>query len=630
MPNDLPISLPLSPPANSSTVSRAPLPEPSRGPRRSTGCGTLADAMAAVDSWVDLPITRRRGIASSLALVARSAGLPGNAVVLTVPVIQQHLVDRTPAALGISAGRRSNAVCDVRLALRRLDLIDDEPEALAPAWKVLLARWGSRDRAPFSRFATFATMRGIAPEAVNDAIFADFAEWVVTRALMSRPTRIAGTFRRAWNAAAKSEEGWPRVQLKLPGRASDYVISFSAFPAAFVADVEAFLTRLATNDRAAVFASDTPPVAPLPLTGGHNGRFKRHRSGPLKPSTINTRRDHIRWAASALVATGVPIDAVTSLGALFRTETTPWEVLRFFHLRGGKKPSPAGHHVGEVLSMIAALHLGLPANRLEELKRWRAPMNLTYKGLTAKNEKLVRALLEPSRYQLLMRLPFATMAAAEERLEAEPRFAVSLALRALAVQILLNLPPLRLANLIGLRLDVNLQREDPKRSRITHLWVPEDETKNAKMISVPIGATLSAMLEIWIRKFRPHAAEAGNLCLFPGLGQKSITAQGMRQAIGDITHDFVGVKMHPHLCRHFNAISFLKKNPGQYEMVRKMLNHATVETTVRHYCGVEQDEAHATFDKFNEDRQRAVKPLARSESGRGKTAPLSHRHVRGR
>ena len=62
MPNDMPISLPLSPPANSSTVSPvlpAPLPVPSFGAPRSPGRVTLADAIAAVLTCVDLPIDRR-------------------------------------------------------------------------------------------------------------------------------------------------------------------------------------------------------------------------------------------------------------------------------------------------------------------------------------------------------------------------------------------------------------------------------------------------------------------------------------------------------------------------------------------------------------------------------------------
>ena len=148
--------------------------------------------------------------------------------------------------------------------------------------------------------------------------------------------------------------------------------------------------------------------------------------------------------------------------------------------------------------MIAEVHLGLPKADLDQLKVWRKPLIVQYKGMTAKNDKLVRALLEPARYKVLMRVPFTAMDAAQERLADDPRFAISLAKRPLAVQILLNLPPLRLANLIGLRLDRHLLRNDPTDRLVTHLWVPEDETKNSLVVSVPIGVTLAIMIETWV------------------------------------------------------------------------------------------------------------------------------------
>lgn len=151
-------------------------------------------------------------------------------------------------------------------------------------------------------------------------------------------------------------------------------------------------------------------------------------------------------------------------------------------------------------------------------------------------------------------------------------------------------------------------RNDPKGRLVTHLWVPEDETKNSRLISVPIGVTLAAMIETWVTRFCPLEAAPGNVFLFPGVEKRRITAQGMHDAIKAITHELVGVEVSPHKFRHLNAVAFLKEYPGQYEMVRQMLNHAIVETTVRAYCGVEQDDTHALFDRFNEERQSNAAP----------------------
>ena len=588
---------------------------------------TLAHAIAHVATWTDLPAARQRGITSALNLIARSAGLPPSAALLTVPFVQQHLIDRSPAALGLTKGTRANAVCDARLALCRLDLIDPEPDTIAPAWSALLARFDAceepcRARAPYMRFAKFATLRGVDPDAVDDAVFAAFSTWVVTRALIARPTRIAGTFRRAWNVAAKTEPGWPSTVLALPPRSGDFSIPKDQLPLPFVQDMEDFLTRRATNDKAQVFSDEAPPSATdHPISG--QGRGGARSNKPLRDSTITTRRDHIRWAAGALVASGgLRVEDLVSLATLVTPTNHAWQILRYFWTRAGNKPSTSGQHVGEVLSMIAELHVGLPKADLDQIKAWRAPMVVLYKGMTEKNDKLIRALLEPSRYKTLMRLPATVMEAAQERLADDPRFAASLAKRALAVQILLNLPPLRLANLIGLRLDRHLLRNDPKGRLVTHLWVPEDETKNSRLVSVPIGLTLATMIETWVTRFRPHETAPGNLFLFPGLEKRSITAQGMRDAVKAITHELVGVEVSPHKFRHLNAIAFLKEYPGQYEMVRQMLNHATVETTVRAYCGVERDDTHALFDRFNEERQGNAAPSRKKAPPGGK--PSSH------
>jgi len=135
---------------------------------------------------------------------------------------------------------------------------------------------------------------------------------------------------------------------------------------------------------------------------------------------------------------------------------------------------------------------------------------------------------------------------------------------------------------------------------------------------------LATMVETWIRKFRPRLATSGNLVLFPGIDVRSITQQGMRQAVEEVTHEFVGVKITPHQFRHLNAVAFLKEHSGQYEMVRQMLNHATVTTTVKAYCGAEQDDVHALFDSFKEVRQQAAKVSPRRSHPRPRQPPRGY------
>lgn len=583
---------------------------------------TVADVLHSVELWVDLTLERRRGICSSLRLLARAGGVPPEAFVFTVEAVQSSLMDCSPVALGVGRGRFRNTVSDVRFVLRRLDLVDAEPDALAPAWTDLLGRWGCRARAPFARFAKFATLRAIDPAQVDDQSYAAFRAWVTARALIARPEKVAASFRRAWNRAVQTEPGWPQTLLTLPRRSGDFALPLSAFPVPFVVDVDAFLVRLATNDRAAVF--DLEAVAAVPessaglkaLTGCGIARFgggRVHRA--MRASTIQTRRDHLRWAASAAVASGVPIAELTSLGALFAPPTRPREILRFFYNRAGAKPSTMGQHVGQILRMVAMIHLDLPAERIAQIKAWQRPVAVAYADMTERNDLLLHKLMEPVTYARLLRLPHVAIEEATRRLDDDTEFAVSLAQRALAVQILLTMPPLRLANLIGLRIDTHLQRNDPSRARVTHLSVPAAETKNGRAILRPIGGNMTEMLDLWIKRFRPHRAAGGNRFLFPGLDDRSITAQGMRDGIRAITREAIGVAVNPHLFRHFNAVDFLRRHPGQYVTVQKQLNHGSLETTLRHYVGTETDAAHALFDAHNDERQariRAPRPMPKA------------------
>ncbi len=52
-----------------------------------------------------------------------------------------------------------------------------------------------------------------------------------------------------------------------------------------------------------------------------------------------------------------------------------------------------------------------------------------------------------------------------------------------------------------------------------------------------------------------------------------------------------GLVMHVHLFRHFAAKIFLDANPGQYEVVRRLLGHAALSSTLSAYTGFEASTA---------------------------------------
>ena len=50
-----------------------------------------------------------------------------------------------------------------------------------------------------------------------------------------------------------------------------------------------------------------------------------------------------------------------------------------------------------------------------------------------------------------------------------------------------------------------------------------------------------------------------------------------------------------HQFRHAAAAIILKNNPGNYELVRRVLGHRNQQTTISFYCGLETTQASIIF-----------------------------------
>jgi integrase len=213
------------------------------------------------------------------------------------------------------------------------------------------------------------------------------------------------------------------------------------------------------------------------------------------------------------------------------------------------------------------------------------------------------------------------MKAARAERPGNPRHDAGLAWRAMLLEILLTIP-LRLGDIQRLRFDQHLHREDPRGGPVTTIKIPPDQTKNDREVNAPVAPPLAAMLATWTSTFRPLIADPVCGFLFPGqgTGDKPLSPQSMRDAVKQVTGQYVGVTLSPHQFRHLAAERFLRDNPGQYEELRRLLNHATVETTIRAYARKEQGAALQRYDDIiTEQRSRLRskrKPATKPQRGR--------------
>jgi integrase len=549
---------------------------------------SVEDALDLVAGWTDLPPTRRRDLASLLSTTARMAGLPPEAVLLTPASLREGVLDRSAAAYGISEGTMRNVLSGLRYVLRRHDVIDRADGPLTPAWEAQLARLDRHRRAGLIAFARFCSRCGIPPEAVSVETLCAFEEWLTTRTLTTRPRKAAGAVRGDWNRACTHVAGWVGQPLERPRDDGAYVLPLQAFPDSFQAD----LATLGQHPLDAPSFSDlddpeTDDGDATPLT----------RPAAPRATTIALRQSHARWAASALVASGVPVAEVTSLASLVTPLERAKAAIRYLYGRAGRRPSAAGQHVAEVLLIIAKHHVRLSRRQVADIRYWRTLVALNYRGMTERNEQQVREMMQPERLQRLLQLPDALMRAARQLRVTAPKQARTLALRAVAIGILIKLP-LRLANLAGLRLDRHFHRPDPRRGVISHLLIPAAETKNNRAISLPVSRETASLIEEWVTYHR-RTVVPGCAYLFPGdgTGDRSIGHQGLRDAIKGALRTYVGVELSPHQFRHLAARLFLDEYPGHYEEVRQLLGHASIATTTRHYSGIENEATARRFDE---------------------------------
>ncbi len=73
----------------------------------------------------------------------------------------------------------------------------------------------------------------------------------------------------------------------------------------------------------------------------------------------------------------------------------------------------------------------------------------------------------------------------------------------------------------------------------------------------------------------------------------------------------MGVEFNVHLARHFAAWNFLRMYPGQYEVIRQVLGHSSIDVTMKYYLGLEADSAAKHFDRAILGDRQALKSTAR-------------------
>jgi integrase len=65
--------------------------------------------------------------------------------------------------------------------------------------------------------------------------------------------------------------------------------------------------------------------------------------------------------------------------------------------------------------------------------------------------------------------------------------------------------------------------------------------------------------------------------------------------IVDQVQESTGLRITVHQFRHAAGALLLKHRPGEYELVRRILGHKSIQTTIKFYCSLETTQASEIF-----------------------------------
>jgi hypothetical protein len=301
--------------------------------------------------------------------------------------------------------------------------------------------------------------------------------------------------------------------------------------------------------------------------------------------------------ARMAVRLGVPIESLTSLGALLQPDVVE-RVIDAYWQKNGDEPKTGTIDLGwKVLRMARETGcLDQPAlDRLDEISA--ALEQHRREGLTPKNLQLIRQVLTDGVWNEVVSLPNVLMQkarAAKDHASIKAGISAQLA-TAIAI---LTFAPIRLCNLASIELGENLIKPGGL-DKPYWLVFPHYDVKNRIDLNFKFDQPLTDLIDEYIHEFRPTLLRGANAnCLFPGENGNPKTRIMFSKQITVRIQKAIGLRITVHQFRHAAAAIYLKHRPGNYETVRQLLGHRDVQTTVRFYCGLQTMEASEQFGRL--------------------------------
>jgi len=297
------------------------------------------------------------------------------------------------------------------------------------------------------------------------------------------------------------------------------------------------------------------------------------------------------------VKTGVPIATLNSLSALLAPAVVEKILDAYWH-RNGDTPKVFTIDLACKFLGIARETKCLDEAACERLDQMRHNLeDHRIGGLTDKNIALIRQVLTPGVWSRVVKLPLEMMATARAHQSHAPLRSAIAAQLAVAIAIL-TAAPVRLANLTTIKLGFNLIKPDGPDSKYW-LVFPDYDVKNRVKLEFPLEEYLTRLIDEYVRDFRSTLLRGRNGdWLFPGECSGAKQKAKLSIQITERIFKTTGLRMTVHQFRHAAGALILQRRPGEYELVRRLLGHRNIQTTINAYVGLESIQASEIFSKI--------------------------------
>lgn len=536
---------------------------------------SLDDAWTHVCADPRFPKHAQQRLRSSIQLICHLLGRSARDVSIESGSLQKELLSIRWESLGISRDARNRAVSSLRRAQVRLGL---RPMArrsqwrLTAAWSDLLAQVEGTGRRYDLRVALeLFSDWGIDPANVDHECFSRFNDSLENVLPWRRARRTYRQAVGAWNFAFSNVPDWPRVSVTVQRLRSHHMKKWSDFPESLLDDVKA-------------------------LSASSLQRSEGKRIMPrLRPATVASKERVIRKLASAIVEAGVPPTELTSIAHIVQ----PARVERALRLLSKRDPSTRGKYIYRIsceACLLARWWVDLEKEqyqRLCDIRRALLPSKLTR---WESRSNILRSFDDDSFVRRLVSLP--SVIEKEVGGAAVINRGHSLRLQvALSIEMLI-VAPLKLANLTRIHLSRNLINFDRGARRGCGLQFSGCEMGNGLPFTLQLPLRTFRMIQLYVYHARPRLLSCPNEWLFPGRGSGHRSTESISSRIGEFTNSLLGVRVTPTDFRFLAAYIYLKRNPDSIEVVRRLLGHRNLESTISLYRTMQQAIAAQRFDRY--------------------------------